>query len=74
MNKLFIIFLILSGFTDQALSQERISEPLPVWKPASENLYKTDWLVYPVTEKAQAYTSADGKDITLFNGLVKRTF
>ncbi|SMC87307.1 alpha-galactosidase [Pedobacter nyackensis] len=33
-----------------------------------------DWLVNPVKEKAQVIKSADGKDITLQNGLLKRVF
>ncbi len=74
MKKLFIIFLILTGFRDQALSQKKVSVPLPVWNASSENLCKTDWLVRPVTERANVYASGDGKDIILFNGLVKRTF
>ena len=37
-------------------------------------LYPGDWLVHPVKQKAGVYTSADNKDIILYNGLVKRTF
>ncbi|MFC0774208.1 alpha-galactosidase [Terrimonas sp. R1] len=37
-------------------------------------LYKQDWLITPVKQKAAIYTSADKKDISLYNGLVKRTF
>ena len=42
--------------------------------PSLENLYTGDWLVTPVKTKAAVYTSADKKDIHLYNGLVKRTF
>jgi hypothetical protein len=33
-----------------------------------------DWLINPVKEKAQVIKSADGKNITLQNGLLKRVF
>ncbi|MEN9885180.1 MAG: hypothetical protein RLZZ420_2397, partial [Bacteroidota bacterium] len=33
-----------------------------------------DWLVHAPTQKAGVYSSQDGKDIILYNGLVKRTF
>src|SRR5687767_10969188 len=39
-----------------------------------EKLFSGDWLVSPVMKPAQVYKSADGKDIILYNGLVKRTF
>src|SRR5258708_7029906 len=47
---------------------------LPIWRPAMENLYQQDWLVTPVTIKANVFASTDGKDIILYNGLVKRVF
>ena len=40
----------------------------------SDRLYRSDWLVKPVKEKAEVYKSGDRKDIILYNGLVKRTF
>src|SRR5580692_10722670 len=33
-----------------------------------------DWLVHPPTAKARIDKSADGKDVTLDNGLLSRTF
>jgi hypothetical protein len=33
-----------------------------------------DWLVLPVAAKAAGYRSADGKDLILDNGLIRRTF
>lgn len=47
---------------------------LPVYNNAAEKNYTGDWLVKPVTTKAAVYKSSDGKDLILFNGLVKRTF
>lgn len=35
---------------------------------------KKDWLVTPVKDKAAVLVTANGKDITLSNGLVKRSF
>ncbi|HXR82484.1 MAG TPA: hypothetical protein VN763_16275, partial [Saprospiraceae bacterium] len=36
-------------------------------------LYRDDWLVHPVQQKAVVY-KIDDKNIVLFNGLVKRVF
>lgn len=47
---------------------------LPAWNPSFEKLYAGDWLIKPPSQKAQAYTSADGKDLILYNGLLKRSF
>jgi hypothetical protein len=67
-------FLMLNFFlVDSAKSQTSLSQ-LPVWKPSQENIYKEDWLVNPVISKAQVYKNEDGKNIILYNGLVKRTF
>ena len=63
-----LITNLLTGFV---FSQKT---PGAVWDKPDENLYSMDWLVKPVTQKAGIYTSADKKDITLYNGLVKRTF
>ena len=41
---------------------------------STQLLYQRDWLVQPVEEKAGIYKSSDNRDITLSNGLVKRTF
>lgn len=37
-------------------------------------VYAQDWLVKPVVVKARATTSADGRDLVLENGLLKRVF
>ncbi|WP_316818234.1 alpha-galactosidase [Pedobacter nyackensis] len=42
--------------------------------PLSAQSTVGDWLVNPVKEKAQVVKSADGKNITLQNGLLKRVF
>jgi hypothetical protein len=47
---------------------------LPAWQAGMDNLYPQDWLVNPVAEKAGVYAMPNGKDIVLYNGLVKRVF
>ena len=68
MKRLFILFFVLATIT--AFSQQ---QDFALW---NDTLIKPspDWLVKPVTVKATVYKSADGKDIILYNGLVKRTF
>ena len=50
------------------------AQQLPLWSNNLDNNTTMDWLVKPVTSKATVYKSADGKDLVLYNGLVKRTF
>src|SRR5450432_4654510 len=52
----------------------RQDQQLPVLTSGQDKLSQTDWLVYPVKERAAVYFSADHKDIILYNGLIKRTF
>ncbi len=47
---------------------------LPVWKTEMETVYDGDWLIRPPEVGASVFRSADGKDIILYNGLLKRTF
>ncbi|MEP6725928.1 MAG: alpha-galactosidase [Bacteroidota bacterium] len=47
---------------------------LPVYKNAEENKPVADWLITPTKEAATVYKSNNGKDIVLYNGLVKRVF
>ncbi|MFM1962277.1 MAG: hypothetical protein RLZZ172_1122 [Bacteroidota bacterium] len=55
-------------------SQYCFSQSIPKWDPALEQPNVKDWLVHAPTQKAGVYSSQDGKDIILYNGLVKRTF
>ncbi len=66
----FLVFLLstLIGFAQPDL------EVLPAWTPHQDQLYASDWLVYPVTQKARLFNSTDNKEIILSNGLVKRSF
>ena len=63
---LLIFYFILTVNAAAQLKPEQIS--------LQQNLYTGDWLIKPVTQKAGIYSSADKKDIILYNGLVKRTF
>ena len=47
---------------------------LPVYQPAQDHPPPVDWLVHSVKAKAGVYQSPQGKDIILWNGLIKRTF
>jgi len=49
-------------------------QPLPVWSSAEQETVTADWLVNPVKTKAQVFSSKDGKELVLYNGLVRRTF
>src|ERR1700759_494227 len=68
MRSLLIIFLVLLSGHFYAQNN------LPVYNSTLEKNHNGDWLIIPVTDKAAVYKSADGKDIILYNGLVKRTF
>ncbi|PWG80273.1 alpha-galactosidase [Pararcticibacter amylolyticus] len=50
------------------------SQVLPVWNDSLNNVVQNDWLVKPVDVKSGVFKSADGRDLILYNGLVKRTF
>lgn len=50
------------------------AQQLPVWNEAADTVIPEDWLIHPVKTRAGMYTSADGRDIILHNGLLKRTF
>ncbi len=67
--KILLTVLLLGSTVARLAAQE-----LQTWKPALENVIPGDWLIKPVTEKADVYKSADGKDIVLYNGLIKRSF
>jgi len=63
-------FFLLVFVVDIKTQAQLKAEPL-ISQPT---LYTGDWLIKPVTHKAVIYTSADKKDIILYNGLVRRTF
>ncbi len=59
---LFFIFVFNHCFAQQK------------WNAKYDQLISTDWLVNPVSLKAEVYVGSNEKDLILYNGLVKRTF
>lgn len=68
-----VLISLLVAFSKICAAQTT-RQSLPVWSPAMGSLLSTDWLINPVRQKAEIFKSPDGKDIILFNGLVKRSF
>jgi len=66
-----ILFAIVV-MTPKVVAQD--SSILPVFDVAIIKEQSSDWLVHLIKAKADVYTSADNKNIILYNGLVKRTF
>lgn len=71
MRSALVLFIIVHVGTS-GLSQDVSS--LPQWNKSLDTSPKNDWLIAPPEINAEVYRSSDGKDIILFNGLVKRTF
>jgi len=69
-RKLFLSAFALLGLQKGAYPQELNN--LPAWKNNDNSASLQDWLINPGQQKAGVY--ADGKNIILSNGLVKRTF
>jgi hypothetical protein len=59
---LFFVFMVSRSFAQQT------------WKTENDKLFSKDWLVNGASVKAELYKPTNGKDIILYNGLVKRTF
>ncbi|WP_183558724.1 alpha-galactosidase [Mucilaginibacter sp. SP1R1] len=55
------------------LSVKAVGQVLPVWDNATMQ-HRPDWLINPAGNKAQVFKSKDGKELVLYNGLLKRTF
>lgn len=72
-EKSVAVLFFLVCFLAQIVAQTATTI-LPVWNKQYDKNTLQDWLVTPVNSKAQVYTSADGKDIILYNGLLKRVF
>ncbi|MFM9910717.1 MAG: alpha-galactosidase, partial [Chitinophagaceae bacterium] len=68
---LAICLFLLTGVL--AHSQPGV-KALPTFTNVQEKLYSSDWLVYPPKQKAALFYSADGKELILYNGLLKRSF
>ena len=65
-----LILVILAGFCN---AQTQINQ-LPTINQIGQLSGKTDWLVHKSVEHAAVYKSEDGKEIILYNGLLKRSF
>jgi len=50
------------------------AQDLPVWSASNTQRISIDWLVNPISTKAEVFRTLDRKDIILYNGLVKRQF
>src|SRR5262245_12860483 len=60
-------------FQFTALSAQTLPA-FPLWNDSLDQTRPTDWLLVPDSHPAEIYRSADGKDLVLYNGLVKRSF
>ncbi len=67
LNLIFIFLLMLAT----AKSQQ---SQLPVYAESKNAGNAVDWIIKPVKEKAGLYSAAGGKDIVMYNGLLKRIF
>lgn len=56
------------------LTAHAYGQSVPVWGNAELHNSKTDWLINPSGFKAEVFKSNDGKEIVLYNGLLKRVF
>ncbi|MFI5137406.1 MAG: alpha-galactosidase [Sphingobacteriales bacterium] len=65
---IFILTLILQ------LNLPANGQPLPVWSSPTQKSNPADWLINNKGFKAQVFTANDGKELVLYNGLLKRTF
>ncbi|MGN6396942.1 MAG: alpha-galactosidase [Mucilaginibacter sp.] len=67
-SRAFLSFIIGCIFYPASAQQ------LPVWNPQIGRAATNDWLINPIRQKAKVYKTADGKNIILFNGLLRRSF
>jgi len=51
-----------------------IGQPLPVWNNSTQKTNTGDWLISKPAVKAQVYSNNYGREIILYNGLLKRVF
>lgn len=67
---------LLTGFflLSAASSRAQTLPALPIWQDSFDRTSPADWLIKPVPQKAEIFRSADGRDLILYNGLLKRVF
>ncbi len=73
MKKMAVCILLIIKMAG-AFAQYIELPQIPAYTGKQENKTVADWLVVPVKEKANIYSSDDGKSLVLYNGLVKRVF
>lgn len=71
-----IFSTLLTGFflLSAASSGAQTLPALPIWQDSFDRTSPADWLIKPVPQKAEIFRSADGRDLILYNGLLKRVF
>ena len=69
-NLLVTLLLLQIAFCS---AQNKISQ-LPLWKQRVNLLSPADWLLSKPPTDANVYRNKDGKEIILYNGLLKRSF
>ncbi len=70
-KKIFFTCMLFGLFQHPLTAQQ---PDIPVWNAAMDKETTTDWLVSSIPQKAGVWKSKDGKDLVLYNGLVKRVF
>lgn len=70
-KRTFFTCILFSLFQHPLTAQQ---SNLPIWNTAMDKEIQTDWLISNIPQKAGVWKSKDGKDLILYNGLVKRTF
>jgi len=70
-KKIFFTGMLFSLFQHSLTAQQ---PDLPVWNASMDKATTTDWLVSNISQKSGVWKSKDGKDLVLYNGLVKRVF
>ena len=73
-KKVIILFVLSFCTIAHAIRGQNQASEVPVWSPSLENSIASDWIIIPSKQKAGIFRSADGKDIILYNGFVKRSF
>ncbi len=72
-HRISLLPFLIFGLTRLSIAQNT-TQALPIWPDSLNNLYASDWLVKRPTVKASVYQSGRGRNIILYNGLVKRVF
>jgi hypothetical protein len=72
MRKKIFFTCMLFGLFQHSLTAQQ--PDIPVWNAFMDKETTTDWLVSSIPQKAGVWKSKDGKDIVLYNGLIKRVF